>query len=145
MIWYMYILQNDYYSKINIHNLTCTIFFLVMRTFKIYSLVVFVQLPSRVRLFVTPRTAAHQASLSLTISRSLPKFMSIASMMPSIHLILWRPLILLPSILPNIRDFSTEAAGPPISRAHPYPHTQSNTATCWSSARKTPFPLAGDF
>ena len=78
MIWYMYILQNDYYSKINIHNLTCTIFFLVMRTFKIYSLVVFVQLPSRVWLFVTPRTAAHQASLSLTVSWSLPKFMFIA-------------------------------------------------------------------
>ena len=87
-------------------------------------------------------TAAPQASLSLTISRSLPKFMSIASVMPPSHLILWRPL--LPSIFPSIRDFSSESAGPPISRSHPYPHTQSNTATCWISAGKTPFPLAGD-
>ena len=47
-----------------------------------------VQSLSRVRLFVTPLTAAHQASLSLAISRSLPKFMSIASLMPSSHLIL---------------------------------------------------------
>ena len=45
-----------------------------------------VQLLSRVRLFATPWTAAHQASLSLTISRSLPKFMSLASVMPSSHL-----------------------------------------------------------
>ena len=47
-----------------------------------------VQLPSHVRLFVTPGTAAHQASLSLTIARSLPKFMPIASVMPSSCLIL---------------------------------------------------------
>ena len=58
----------------------------------------------------TPWTAAYQASLSLTISQSLPKFMSIASVMPSSHLILWCPLLLLPSIFPNIRDFSHELA-----------------------------------
>ena len=69
-----------------------------------------VQLPSHVRLFATPWTAPHQASLSLTISRSLLKFMSIASVMPSSHLILWRPLLLLSSILPSIRDFSKESA-----------------------------------
>ena len=59
--------------------------------------------------FVTPWTAARQASLSLTISQSLPKFMFIASVMPSSHLILWHPL-LLPSIFPNIRDFSNESS-----------------------------------
>ena len=61
-------------------------------------------------LFATPWTATHQASLSITISQSLPKFMSIASLMPSRHLILWRPLLLLPSIFPSIRDFSNESA-----------------------------------
>ena len=69
-----------------------------------------VQLPSHVQLFVTPGTAAHQASLSLTISRSLPKFMFIASVMPSSHIILWRPLLLLPSIFPGTRDFSNESS-----------------------------------
>ena len=58
---------------------------------------------------VTPWTAARQA-LSLTISRSLPKFMFIASVMPSSHLILWCPLLLLPSIFPSIRNFSSESA-----------------------------------
>ena len=75
----------------------------------IYILLV-VQLPSCVWLFATQWTAAHQASLSLTISWSLLKFMSIASVMPSSHLILWRPLLLLSSILPSIRDFSKESA-----------------------------------
>ena len=51
---------------------------------------------NRVRLFVTPWTAARQASLSITNSRSLPKLMSIESVMPSNHLILCRPLLLLP-------------------------------------------------
>ena len=54
--------------------------------------------------------AACQASLSLTISQSLPKFMSIALVMPSSHLNLWHPLLLLPSIFPSIRDFSNESA-----------------------------------
>ena len=71
--------------------------------------VVIVQSPSHVQLLVTPLTAACQASLSLTISWSLPKFMSIASVMPSSHLILWLPLLLLPSIFPSIRDFSNES------------------------------------
>ena len=64
----------------------------------------------RIRLFVTPWTAARQASLSLIISRSLPKFMSIESVMPSNHLILYLPLPLLPSLFPSIRVFSTESA-----------------------------------
>ena len=68
-----------------------------------------VQSLSRVQFFVTPWTAALQASLSLLISWSLPKFMFIASVMPSSHLILWHPLLLLPSIFPSIRDFSNES------------------------------------
>ena len=73
--------------------------------------VVIVQSPSHVQLFATPLTAAYQASLSLTISWSLPKFMSIASLvMSSSHLILWCPLLLLHSIFPCIRDFSSELA-----------------------------------
>ena len=55
-----------------------------------------------------PHRPACQASLPLTISRSLPKLMSIASVMPSSHLILWCPLLLLPSIFPSIRVFSSE-------------------------------------
>ena len=68
-----------------------------------------VQSLSSVRLFVTPRTATYQASLSITNSRSLLKLVSIQSVMPSNHLILYRPLLLLPSILPSIRVFSNES------------------------------------
>ena len=63
---------------------------------------------SRVRLFVTPSTASHQASLSFTISQSLLRFMSIESMMPSSHLTLCHPLLLLPPIFLSIRVFSNE-------------------------------------
>ena len=68
-----------------------------------------VQLLSHVRLFVTPWIAACQASLSITNSRSLLKLTSIESVMPSSHLILWRPLLLLPPIAPSIRVFSNES------------------------------------
>ena len=64
---------------------------------------------SCVQLLVTPRTAARQASLSITKSQSLLKLMSIELVMPSNHLILSRPLLLLPSIFPNIRVFSNES------------------------------------
>ena len=64
-----------------------------------------VQLLSLVRLFATPWTAALQASLSITTSRSLLRLLSIASVMPSNHLILCRPLLLLSSIFPSIRIF----------------------------------------
>ena len=67
-----------------------------------------VQSLSRVQLFATPWTAAHQASLSITNSQSLLKLMSIESVMPSDHLILCHTL-LLPSILPSIRVFSNES------------------------------------
>ena len=65
---------------------------------------------SRVRLFVTPWTAACLASLSFSISQSLLKLVSIESMMPSNHFILCCPLLLLPSIFPSIRVFSNESA-----------------------------------
>ena len=68
-----------------------------------------VQSLSCVRLFVTPWTAARQASLSITNSQSLLKLMSIKSVMPSNHLILCCPFLLLPSILPSIRVFSIES------------------------------------
>ena len=61
------------------------------------------------RLFATPWTVAHQAPPSITNSRSSPKCMSIESVMPSNHLILWCPLLLLPSIFPSIRVFSNES------------------------------------
>jgi len=71
---------------------------------------VFVQSLSCVWLFATPWTAAHQASLSFTISQSWLKLTSIESVMPSKHLILFRSLLLLPSIFPSIRVFSSESA-----------------------------------
>ena len=69
-----------------------------------------VQSLSCVRLFVTPWTAARQASLSITNSWSLLKLMSIESVMPSSHFILCRPLLFPPSIFPSIRVFSNESA-----------------------------------
>ena len=69
-----------------------------------------VLLLSHVRLFATPQTVAHQASLSITNSQSLLRLMSIELVMPSNHLILCRPLLLLLSIFPNIRVFSNESA-----------------------------------
>ena len=68
-----------------------------------------VQLFSCGQLFQTPWTAAHQASLSITNSRSLLKLMSIESVMPSNHLILCHPLLFPPSICPSIRVFSNES------------------------------------
>ena len=69
-----------------------------------------VQLLSCVRLFATPWTAAYQGSLSITNSQSLPKLISIELVMPSSHLILCHPLLLLPPISPNLRVFSNELA-----------------------------------
>ena len=68
-----------------------------------------VQLLSWVQRLVTPWTAACQASLSITSSQSLLKLMSVESVMPSNHLILCRPLLLLPSVFPSIRVFSSES------------------------------------
>ena len=72
--------------------------------------VVVVQLLRHVQLFAIPWTEACQASLSFSISRSLLKLMSIQLVMPTNHLILCRPLLLLPSVFPSIRVFSNESA-----------------------------------
>ena len=69
-----------------------------------------VQLLTCVQLFATPWTAAHQASLSITNSWSLLKLLFIRSVMPSNHLMLCHPLLLLPSVFPSIRVFSNELA-----------------------------------
>ena len=71
---------------------------------------VVVQSLGHIQLFATPWTTAHQASLSITNSQSLLKFMSIELVMPSNHLILCHPLLLLPSIFPSTRVFSNESA-----------------------------------
>ena len=73
-------------------------------------IIVIVQLVSHAQLFVTPWTAACQASLSFTICQSLLKLMSIESLMPSKYLILCHPLLLLPSIFPSIRVFYSDSA-----------------------------------
>ena len=78
-------------------------FFCLFETISVQSL-------SRVLLFATPWTSADQASLSITNSQSLLKLMSIESVMPSNHLILYLALLLLPSIFPSIRVFSNESA-----------------------------------
>ena len=99
----------DYYHEVNF---TCN----KLYKFKTYTLIcleihiVVVQSLSCGRLFVTPWIAAHQASLSFSISWSLPKLMPIESMMPSNYLILCHPLLFLPSIFPSIRVFSNESA-----------------------------------
>ena len=71
--------------------------------------IIVVQSLSRVLLFATPWTAAHQASMSITNSRKSLRLTSIESVMPSSHLILCRPLLLPPSIFPSIRVFSNES------------------------------------
>jgi len=78
--------------------------------FGIWHVAVVAQWPSHAQLFATPWIAARHTSLSLTISRSLPEFISIASVMPSSHLTIWCPLLLPPSIFPSIRDFSNKLA-----------------------------------
>ena len=80
--------------------------------FQLETICLSVQLLSRVPLSATPWTAAHQASLSITNSRSLLKLKFIKSVMPSNHLILCCPLLLLPSTFPSIRVFSNESVLP---------------------------------
>ena len=81
-----------------------------MTSKKLFKLLSSVRSLSHVQLFATPWTAACQASLSITNSQSPPKPMSIELVIPSNHLILCRPLLLLPSILPSIRVFSNESS-----------------------------------
>ena len=78
--------------------------------FKVIYRVFVVQLLSHIQLFVTLWTAACQASMSFTISQNLLRLMSIKSVMPSNHLVLCHPLLLLPSIFSSIRVFSNELA-----------------------------------
>ena len=87
------------YQTVRSGCLTCT-----------YQIVVIFQSLSHVRLFETPWTVAHQASLSFTISRSLLKLTSIEPVMPSNHLILCYPLLFPPPVFPSIRAFSNESA-----------------------------------
>ena len=84
-------------------------YFKVYYSMALSTIISSVQSFSRLRLFATPWTAARQASLSITNSRSSLKLMSIESVMPSGHLILCRPLLLLPPIPPSIRVFSNES------------------------------------
>ena len=83
---------------------------LIQKSQAVHVKAVIVQSFSYIRLFTTPRTAACQALLSFTIFQSLLKLMSIELVMLSNHLILCRPLLLLPSIFPSIRVFSNELA-----------------------------------
>ena len=107
-----------------------------------------VQSLSRVQLFVTPRTAARQASLSITNSQRLLNLMSIASVMPSNHLTLCRPLLLPLSIFPSIRVFSNELVlhtrwlkcwsfSFSISPSNEYSRLISLGWTCWISCQST--------
>ena len=84
---------------------SCILFYIFLFVY-----VVVVRSLSCVLLFATPWTAACQASLSFTISRNLLKLISIESVMPSSHLILCHLLVLLPSVFPSIRVFSSESA-----------------------------------
>ena len=95
-----------------------------------------VQLLSPVRLFATPWTVAHQASLSFTISWTLLKFLFTETVMPSNHLILCHPLLLLPSIFPKTRVFSNESV--PSS-------SQSTGASASASASVLPMNIQGWF
>ena len=81
----------------------------IRKLWYIYTMEYSVQSLGRVQLFATPWISAHQASLSITNSQSLPKLMSIESVMPSSHLLLCHPLLLLPPIPPSIRIFSNES------------------------------------
>ena len=117
----MYVATNaiiSFYGWVILHYIPLFIFFIhlsvdglsdCMHVLAIVNQFSSVQLLSCVRLFVTPRTAAHQAFLSITNSRSLLKLMSIEWVMPSNHLIFCRPLLLLPSLFPSIRVFSNES------------------------------------
>ena len=93
--WWLYFIKKEHEKGMDVHS--------------VYLLFSSVQSLSCVWLFVTPWTAARQASLSFTISQSLLKLMTIESVMPSNLLILWHPLLFLPSIFPSIRVFSNES------------------------------------
>ena len=99
--WFIECLQGEVLSSYD-HLISYMEIILIM-------VVVVVQSLSCVQLFATPWTAAHQASLSITNSWSLLKLMSIELVMPSNHLIICHPLLLMPSVFPSIRVFSNES------------------------------------
>ena len=101
--------REKFYTKPNFLALFTCYQVLVPLKYRLKHSVSSVQSLSRVQLFATPWTAAHQASLSITNSHSLFKLMSTESIMPSNHLILYCPLLLLPSFFPSIRVFSNES------------------------------------
>ena len=102
--------QRWQHKSMFLQNLMVCLWFIKFENSKIYIYIdAFTVQFSHVQLFVTPWIIVHQASLSITNSQSILKFMSIESVMPSNHLILCRPLLLPPSILP-IRVFSNESA-----------------------------------
>ena len=105
MIIFLFICLFFYWRTISLHNFAV----LCQTSTWISHQLSPVQSLSRVQLFATPWIAAHPASLSITISQSSLKLRSIESVMPSSHLILCRPLLLLPPIPPSIRFFSNES------------------------------------
>ena len=118
--WYMCIYVHTHVYTSNLHNFIVYYTYIILYIIYIYISQIVknhfgalfdgsVQLLSHVQLFATPWTAAHQASLSITNSRSSLKLMSIELVIPSNHLILCRPLLLLPSIFPSIRVFSKKS------------------------------------
>ena len=100
-------LRTIYIFSVDIHTVSVASGFFWARYVHQFSSV---QSLSSLWLFATSWTAAHKATLSITNSRTLPKLMAIESVMPSNHLIFCHPLLLLPSIFPNIRDFSNKSA-----------------------------------
>ena len=101
--------NHDRWQVMSLHGLFEPIFSRIITIWDYIHCLSSVQSLSYVRLFVTPRTAARQSSLSITNSQSLLKLTSIESVMPSNHLILCCPLLLLPSIFSSIRVFSKES------------------------------------
>ena len=97
-------------SQVNSHYLSFTLITSAIPLVTVSAQFSSVQSLSCVRLFATPQTAAHQASLSITRSQSLPKLKPIDLVMPSNHLILCHPFLLPPSIFPSIGVFSNESA-----------------------------------
>ena len=113
MIALYYSMLFEYTNNIYLYNTYICVYMYIHTPSNIYANTYRVQFSSVNQLcptLWTPCTAAHQASLSITNSRSLLKLMSITPVMPSNHLILCRPLLLLPSIFPSIRVFSNESA-----------------------------------
>ena len=110
---YFWLLGSDNWMLIALKHDTdffSTFFFSLLTLFMVSSVIIVVQSLNHVRLFATPWTAACQASLSFTNSRSLLKLMYIESVMLSNHLVLCCPFLLLPSIFPSIKVFSNESA-----------------------------------